>query len=89
MKSTFVAFALSALASVAFGGPAHYNCLSQSEANTLVDRYGAVISQQPSDIGSPVATAQYITNAGYTETSDSANQVLGIPVCVHELPTCK
>lgn len=81
MRSTFVAFALSALASLTSAGHEGY-CISQSDATTLVNRYGAVISQQPSDIGSPTYTARYITNPGYTETSDSANIVLGIPVCV-------
>ena len=82
MKLTFVISALTALAAALPGGsPGGYgDCLSQAAAEKLVAEYAAVIAQQPSDLGGPVKTARAITAAGYSETSDSANIQLGIPV---------
>lgn len=40
--------------------PPQDHCISQPEAETLVERYSAVIAQQPSDLGDPVVTAQQI-----------------------------
>lgn len=59
MKLTSVAFAVALLTPFASCAPASY-CLTQSEANTLVERYGSVIAQQNSDLGSPVVTARAI-----------------------------
>ena len=78
--------ALASLASFAFAAPPAYgNCLSQAEAETLVARYAAVVAQVPSDIGGPIKTARAITANGYTETSDSANIQLGIPVSLSHI----
>lgn len=38
------------------------------------------IAHQPSDLGNASVTAAAITDANYTETSDSANIILGLPV---------
>ena len=56
------------------------NCVTQSEAETIVARYAAVISGQSSDLGGPVKTARAIAATNYSEQSDSANQQIGIPV---------
>ena len=75
--------ALSAAASFAVAVPNGYGnagCLSQSQAETLVHEYAAVIAQVPSDLGGPTKTARLIAAPGYQEYSDSANQQLGIPV---------
>ena len=88
MKLSIFASALS-LASVAValpgGSPGGYggSCISQSAAEKLVAEYSAVIAQQPSDLGGPAKTARLITAPGYSETSDSANFFIGIPVCLH------
>ena len=91
MKLAISAFALASLASSALagGGGGYGNgkkCLSQSQAETLVNEYSAIIAQQPSDLGGPVRTARAIIAPGYTETSDSANMQLGIPASL--LYTC-
>ncbi|KAK5162996.1 uncharacterized protein LTR77_011051 [Saxophila tyrrhenica] len=82
MKSFFTV--LSAIASLAVAAPhhgGHHNkCISQSEAETLVARYAAVIAGQPSDLGGPVKTARAIAAKGYSEQSDSANQLGGLPL---------
>lgn len=84
MKSIF--FALATAASFAFaaphGGGGGYGdgCISQSDAETLVSRYAAVIAQMSSDIGGPVKTAKAIAAKGYMEQSDSANILGGLPV---------
>ena len=59
------------------GGGGNGKCLSQSEAETLVNEYAAVIAQQPSDLGSAADTAAAIAAAGYQEQSDSANTQIG------------
>ncbi len=74
---------LAAMASFAVAAPWNWPqgyCLSDSEADTIVARYAAVIAQQPSDLGSAVVTAKAIVAKNYTEQSDSANQQIGIPV---------
>jgi hypothetical protein len=83
MKS--ISLALTAVASLAaavpqYGNSPPSNCISQSDAQTLVARYAAVIAETSSDLGSAVKTAKAITAQGYTEQSDSANIELGIPV---------
>ena len=84
MKS--ILFALATVASLAVALPWHgggYGCISQSDAELLVSRYAAVISASDSDLGGPVVTAEAIAAEGYTEQSDSANILGGIPVCKH------
>ena len=84
MKFAIFASALSFLASSAVARPpygsGYENCISQSAAEKLVAEYSAVIAHQSSDLGGPAKTARLITAPGYTETSDSANFYLGIPV---------
>ena len=72
--------ALSALVVAVPNGYGNAGCLSQTQAETLVHEYAAVIAQQPSDLGGPTKTARLITAPGYQEYSDSANQQIGIPV---------
>ena len=86
MKS--ILFALTTVAALAVALPWHgggggYGCISQSDAELLVSRYAAVISASDSDLGGPVKTARAIAAQGYTEQSDSANILGGIPVCKH------
>ncbi len=56
-------------------------CISQSDADLLVSRYAAVIGQYSSDLGNATVTAKAIAATNYTEQSDSANQLGGLPVC--------
>ena len=81
MKLSFVASTLALLASAALAAPS-YKCVSQSEAEQLVSLYGTVIADQPSSIGTPAQTVRAITNVDYMEQSDSANIIIGIPVCI-------
>lgn len=88
MKS--ILFALTTVASLAVALPWNgggYGCISQSDAELLVSRYAAVISASDSDLGGPVKTARAIAAQGYTEQSDSANILGGIPVRKHQ-KTC-
>ena len=82
MKSIILALATVASLAVAspHGGPYGGQCISQSDAELLVSRYAAVISASSSDLGGPVKTARAIAAKGYTEQSDSANILGGIPV---------
>ena len=82
MKS--ILYALTAVASVVVaaphGGGGGYGCISQSDAELLVSRYAAVIAGQSSDLGGPKKTARAIAAKGYSEQSDSANILGGLPV---------
>lgn len=89
MKFSITAAALALAGSVAAepihsyhrGGYHGYSgCLSQDKANQIVAEYAAIQAQVPSDLGSAKRTAQRLLAPGFTETSDSLNELIGIPV---------
>ncbi|KAK3719520.1 hypothetical protein LTR37_004378 [Vermiconidia calcicola] len=91
MKFSPIALGLSALASLALavptGGGNYEQCISQAEAELFIERYAAVIAAEPSDLGGPTLTARAIVARGYSETSDSANTQLGLPLGSVTVPT--
>ena len=53
-------------------------CLSQSEAESIVDQYASILTH--SDVTSANATAQALLDDNYTEISDSILSLEGQPV---------
>lgn len=83
MKLSFAALALS-FASSAVAWPAlkrhYYGCLSQDDANTIVSEYAALQNHQGTAIGGPKRTAKQLLASDFSETSDSLNELIGLPV---------
>lgn len=80
MKFTTVAAATLALATSAFAAPTWSNCLAQSEAESIVNRYISILTH--SDIQTANATAQALLADDYEEISDSILSLEGQPVCL-------
>ena len=80
MKFTLAAAA--ALVSAVVAAPAYSagSCLSQSDAETIVNRYASIQSLTSSDLGGPKKTARKLLAPEFQETSDSLNELIGIPV---------
>lgn len=57
------------------------NCLTQSEAESIVDQYTSILSH--SDVTSANATAQALLDDNYTEISDSILSLEGQPVSTY------
>ena len=55
-------------------------CLSSDDAEKLVAEYAALQALTASDIGDPTTTAQSILADDFQETSDSLNELIGLPV---------
>jgi len=77
MKSTLVATALG-LAAAVFAAP--QACLTQRQANRLVNRFIGILDHQGSDLGDANATAQALIADDYQEISDSILSLEGAPV---------
>ena len=80
--TTFAAATLATLASALPSPQSSYSgaCLTQSDADKLVAEYAAVQAHASSDLGGPWKTARAIIAPGFQETSDSLNELIGIPV---------
>ena len=57
----------------------HSGCLSQDQAESIVNQYISILSHTP-DVASANATAQALLDPNYTETSDSILSLEGQPV---------
>ena len=88
MKLSITALSLS-LASTAVsialpgGGGGEYHgggCLSQGTADTIVAEYAAIQAQVSSNLGSAKQTARQLLASDFQETSDSLNELIGLPV---------
>ena len=86
MKFSLAAVALSLVsATVAKPFPPFFshledNCLCQQEANEIVAQYAALQNHTASTLGGPRATARQLLSPAFQETSDSLNELLGLPV---------
>ena len=85
MKLSIAAVALS-MASAAFGRAMPQieeradHCVCRSEALDIVARYAALQNLTTSDLGDPTTTANQILADDFQETSDSLNELIGLPV---------
>lgn len=77
MKLSFTSIATLLALSVSFVDGA---CLSKAKANAIVSRYAAIQNHAASDLGGPKKTARQLIAPGYQETSDSLNELIGLPV---------
>lgn len=80
------AFATAALANPRWGnwgghqGGYPGKCISQADANQLVDRFISVLGHYDSDLGDSATTANAILADNYSEISDSILSLTGEPV---------
>lgn len=78
-----LALAASAIASPtwpSWNGCPSDNCISQTDAETLVKRFIGVLSHEGSDLGNASVTANAILADNYKEISDSILSLEGLPV---------
>lgn len=80
--AAITAFATAALAIPQWGnwGCPQDQCISQDDANRLVDRFISVLGHYDSDIGDAATTANAILADSYREISDSILSLEGLPV---------